>query len=320
MDGLLKGSIIKTLAYFDIFEHPLTKEELYRALWKGERVDFNDFVIALEASVDSGGTHEKWSYYFLPLHQKFVETRRRRTPIVEHKMAVARKGIRKLRWIPFVRTVFVCNTVAAGHPDPASDIDVFIVVRHGRLWLTRFLATVVLSLFGLRRHGKKITDRICLSFYVTDQALNLEPIALLPSDIYLVYWIAQLVPVYDPDHLYDEMQRVNQWARAYVAMPPSYDLLKRWRVDDTKISYALKGIFEKMWEGRYGDLLESQAKGFQAARMKARENMRGGASSHVIINDTMMKFHENDRREQYREEWINRVRARAKMPENFPAS
>ena len=53
---------------------------------------------------------------------------------------------------------------------------------------------------------------MCLSFYATDSNLNLEKLQMSNySDIYLVYWILQLIPIYDPDNLYDKFLQPKDW-------------------------------------------------------------------------------------------------------------
>jgi len=46
---LFEVSIIKTLAYFDLFEYPLTREELYRWIREGDRaLSYVDFLKQLD--------------------------------------------------------------------------------------------------------------------------------------------------------------------------------------------------------------------------------------------------------------------------------
>jgi len=139
-----------------------------------------------------------------------------------------------------LRAVFVCNTLSGAGLTEGSDIDVFVVVRKGRLWLARFLATLALSVWGLRRTKRKIKDKVCLSFYVTDDSLNLSKIAL-NNDVYLMYWIAQLIPIYDPDNLYLSVQRANQWVKQ--SLPNAFvphELSERLRVSGGKISEFIR--------------------------------------------------------------------------------
>src|SRR3990167_3001925 len=307
MDEEFRKSILRTLAYFDIFDYPLTKEELRR--FGIDYTDYDggyaDFLLLLEQLERLQQIQHKHGFYFLPGREAIVGARQDKVKIVEQKMKIAVKGIKKIRWAPFIRAVFVCNTVAGGFADEKSDIDVFVVVKAGRIWLARALATLTLSLFRMRRTKRKIKDRICLSFYVTDDNLNLEKIAI-EDDVYLKYWLAQLIPVYDPDNLLAEIQRANAWVgkslpNAFVSFTP----ISRWQVKNGRLSIKIKRNLEKMWGGGYGDLMEAQARGAQKARMALNYmSAQNESDTRVVVSDKMLKFHENDMREEYREEWL----------------
>src|SRR3989338_10492249 len=101
-----------------------------------------------------------------------------------------------LRIVPFLKLVAVCNNLAFGKVKEKSDIDLFIIAKSGRLFTVRILVTGILHCLGVRRHGKKIAGRFCLSFFVDDKNLNLEPIAI-DKDVYLAYWIKNIRPVLD---------------------------------------------------------------------------------------------------------------------------
>jgi len=292
---VMKKSILKTLAYFDIFGYALTAEELKRF-----RYGYTD-----NPDLQMCDLPTKDGFYYLPGREENVATRQKAVKLQEKKIKIAKRGIKIISWVPFLRAVFVCNTLSGPGLTEDSDIDVFIIARKGRLWLVRILATLSLRLFGLRTIGKKTKDRICLSFFAADDSLNLSKIAI-ENDVYLMYWLAQLIPIYDPENLLASIQRANQWVKEYLpnAFAP-YELSKRWRVDSIGFSKFFKKLLEKMWCGGYGDLMEKQAREAQVARMKLNYMSKPGAG--VVMSDQMLKFHENDRRAEYREKWRKNI-------------
>lgn len=305
----LNQSIIQALAYFDIFEQPLTKEELYQSLFckdrKGLKISYTDFLSHLENSLPDT-VEDNEGFYFLKGRGEVVDKRQLKIKLAEQKFKIALRGIKKISSMPFVKAVFVCNTLGMGVMDGNSDIDVFIVVKNGRLWLTRLLVTLILSLFRLRRTKTKIKDRICLSFYVTDNNLNLEKITIAEPDVYMIYWLNNLVPVYDPKNFYQSIVEANSWVKEFLpnGLQP-YKASSKYKVEGGKFGHLTKNILEKMWNGNYGDLLENQAKSIQEVKMKLNSySVHSAPDSRVIINDQMMKFHENDRRDEYRNKWL----------------
>ena len=160
----------------------------------------------------------------------------------------------------------------------------------------------------LRRHGRKITDRLCLSFYVSENDLNFSKIKIIDNDIYLVYWIANLFSLYDRG-IYDKFLAQNEWIKNQL---PNY-LPKTgsfWRkIDDHKLSQLSFKIWEYFLGGSLGDQLEKRLKKIQLFKMS--QNNRSLAKendSRVIISDTMLKFHENDRRLFYQNIFLNKLK------------
>jgi hypothetical protein len=81
--------------------------------------------------------------------------------------------------------------------DADSDIDLFVVTSPRRLWTVRILMTLVFQLLGVRRYGKKIAGRLCLSFFSTTDGLDMSEIALDGGDPYLATWVKYLSPILD---------------------------------------------------------------------------------------------------------------------------
>lgn len=305
------AAILSTLAYFDLFDYPLTREELYRWLWYTEMVTTPEFEGFLEQLQGEHKIIFSEGYYVLPNRSFVVQMRQKKIPWIEKKMRRATRACRILRWVPFVEAVFVSNTVAAGVAKKASDIDLLVIAKEGRLYLARLLVTGVLSLFRLRRTREIITDRICLCFYLTPKAFDLASIRMGDPDIYLVYWLDQLVPVYDPRYIRDELLSANTWARHSLprAFQP-YHVLAPWQVLDHGPSRLIRRFFEIAWRGVYGDILENQAKHIQQEKMKRNfGSVQDAPDSRVVVNDAMLKFHENDRRTFFREAWQRRCQA-----------
>ena len=306
----LTQSFIQTLAWFDLFDYPLTAAELYHWLWLAPTrpLSYFDCRQALEQSRAAGALDYQDGFYFLPGRAGSVKKRQQKIPLIEAKLKIARRAAQKIRWIPFARAVFVANTVAAGTAAVESDIDVLIIVKHGRLYLTRLLITFVLQVYRLRRAKKRVANRVCLCFYLTDQSLDLSSIRLGEPDIYLAYWLDQLIPLYDPQNQRQRIIAQNQWVKKYLPHArQEYRLLARRRVDDNRVTKVFKTFFEVAWRGQYGNFLEAQAKGAQLAKMKLNLMSRQNEpDSRVVVNDQMLKFHENDRREEYRKRWQER--------------
>ena len=313
----IEVAVVETIAFLDIFDYSPTSLELWRflgvkielaellkilPLYKGELegVDCDcrqDPTQAPPFDYRSGqalvkGRSQGGGFYFLSGREEIVARRSEFFHLAEKKYRIARQAASILKFVPGIKMVAVCNNF---YYKPDSDIDFFIIVQSGRMWLTRALATLALHFFRLRRHGKKVADRICLSFYVTEDNLNLEDITLKPDDPYFNYWLAFLEPLYGLD-VYEKFWEANAWLKKH--LPNVFPTVANQGriVKDSFFSIFCKRVKFWWFDLWLGDKLEILAKKFQFAKMSKKSSGIG-----VIINDKILKFHENDRREFFRE-------------------
>jgi len=299
----LADSINKTLSYFSLFNYPLTKEELFAFLWQPPLINYDDFLVNGLQNVN-----EKYGYYFLDGENENVDKRRERLLICEQKVKIAIKATRKIRAIPFIRAVFVCNTVGAGTANQKSDIDFFIITAPKRIWLVRFFSNLILKFWNLRVSANNTKSKICLSFFVDENNLNLDSLRIAKEDVYLAYWVNQLIPVFDSDNFYEKFFKANNWTEKF--LPNAYRLTSNYlsEVKDTKKARVWRRIWQKMWSGIYGDIIESQVKQIQMSIFKKTiKKMPEEGEKGMVISDTMLKFHEKDARQDIFENWKKRI-------------
>lgn len=253
----LKRAIIRTVAFFDIFDYPLTLVEIHKWLYcqsreketmllneaskqdlirQNKKYSLSKIYEELESIVLKGDISSKNGFYFLPGRTDIIRTRLYRYQLAEKKFKIALRVTRLFKWLAPVKMVSVCNNVGYNNGTEKSDIDFFIIVKKNRLWLSRFLVTVIATLLGVRRHDQKFIDRICLSFYIAEDQLDLSSISLKPDDIYLVFWLATLAPIYD-DGIYQSFFEANKWIFNY--LPNHYPALLNGRRCENCVGFFL---------------------------------------------------------------------------------
>ncbi|PIY95632.1 MAG: hypothetical protein COY66_06250 [Candidatus Kerfeldbacteria bacterium CG_4_10_14_0_8_um_filter_42_10] len=295
--SLLEKSILTTICYFDIFDYPLTLVEIWKWLfmkdWNPqEKVDLTalhkilDQSAYLKKNIDS-----RSGFYFLKGRQKTVEIRKERYNIAEVKFRKAQKIIRLLRLIPFVKMIAICNTLAISNSRRRADIDLFIITKHNRVWQTRFWTTGFLKLFGLRPLPNKTQDTFCASFFIDENNLNLNKIAI-KDDVYLPYWISQVYPIYD-EGIYKKFVQENQWVRDELQNSLFVRPTARRKVNAVPLIKQVLSPFCRL-------LPEQIFKHFQLKIMPARLKALANKDSRVIIQDHMLKFHDIDRRDEFK--------------------
>ena len=306
----LEQAILKTLAFFDIFSYPLTLVEIHKWLYLPNfqnTYQLSDIYNVLNQDNSSQRVNQKNGFYFLPGRNGIIDTRLGRYQIAEAKFRIARRTVYFLRWLKFLQLVAICNNTGYNNAGVESDIDFFIIVKASRLWFSRFLITSLTSILGLRRHKQKVTDRVCLSFYITDDHLNLHDISLKPQDPYLVYWFATLAPIYDLNQSTDFF-KANDWLKNIIPNFYQPRLISRRAVADSFFVALFKNISKKISLDFLFNLLEKLFKNIQLKKMKRNiTSVANDPDTRVIINDDILKFHETDRREEYRAQWEQRL-------------
>lgn len=304
----LEKSILYTLTYFDLTNFPLTASEVWQFLYIQSVNDFKIILATLEDLKNKNIIGEKYGYYFLFGREGLVENRRAQLVISELKLKKARQAAKFITGVPFLKAIFVCNTVSAGTAFKESDIDFFIIAEKNRLYIVRFFTNFILRLFGLRTYDTKIADRICLSFFIDDNNLNLEKLKAVPEDIHFAYWISQMVPIYDSQNYFKRFLSANYWIRKYL---PNFNLQTQYNnlIKQGWLAKVWQKIWQTMWHGQYGGLIEKQARDWQLLKMKLSVKEKAVAKDNgVVINSGVVKLHEYDTRAAIYDSWIKKIK------------
>ncbi len=297
-------SIHRTIAWFSVFSYPVTAFEIWKWLHApGEDISLEQVYETLEQShwlacrIQASG-----AFYTLADFgdiEEMVALRHERFLDALRKYRKLKRAAAFFSLIPSVQAVAAGNTLSWWHTRPQSDIDLFIITRPGTIWATRAILVFPFALLGKRPSiqtgpNEKI-DTFCFSFFVTEDALDIKPLAIKGGDPYLAYWTKSLVPVLDRGRIFEKFEKENAWTREDV---PNAKLRKPHRELSTK---PLRSFPLPM---RY---LESFLCRLQ--RKKFPESIRSGANqdSRIVVNNRMLKFHANDRRQQFREQWRSRI-------------
>lgn len=197
----------------------------------------------------------------------------------------AEKYIRYISWIPGLEMVAVVNSLSmfATHDD--SDIDLFIVVKPGTIWLVRFLITMIFWMLWVWRHGEDIAGNFCLSFWITTDAMDLQKIGI-ENDIYLYYWIYYMKPIFARWDVYERFLSENN----YVEVDDSQKEKNREFFAIQRVSKNDVHLLSRFY------LFLSDCIRFFLLPKALRNFEKLWKPEWVIITDSMLKFHDQDRR------------------------
>lgn len=295
----LVKSIMDTIRFFDLFDFPLVADELMDYLYKYSKpLHVKELKATLAYLVNADKLAELKGHFVLSGREPIVETRRARKFIAEKFWNRTKLYGQYMRTVPFTRMIAVCNNLSYDNPSRQSDIDLFIVVKPGRMWLARFLITLILHFFGVRRYGNKVAGRFCLSFFVTSDKTAMEEFELPGEDPYLAYWTKNLRPIFGEDAYSEFKERNKEWLSAYGL---SFDDSRK------KHMYLYEdGNIKKFSEWLLGGFIGNQVEKLLKATLKKKtlRSMRNlGVNANVIVTDEILKFHNYDRRKEFLERW-----------------
>ncbi len=299
----LQESIRATLCFFDLFDYPLTFQELKFYLLSDKT--FSDDEIKNTVEGDDNIILRE-DFYCLKGSEGHINSRKVRSVIAANYYKKLRRFLPFIRLVPFVKMAAVCNTLAIGCPTAKSDIDLFVVSKKNRIFFVRTFTTILFHLLGVRRHGEKVSGRFCLSFFVSDEKLDLSGLLKGNDDIYFMYWFRTLRPVYG-EKTFTEFIMANPWSEKYFSNTKNV-LDERQSVfwNNGKIFRFFAVINEFIFGGFLGDIVEKfLSKKHLLRHQKRSVNLKEESS--VIVNKLMLKYHNVDRRSEYRQRFFDKL-------------
>lgn len=291
-----KKALLQTITFFDIFDFALTREELcdYMLYKKWTLAELKHFTNHERFIVE---TH---SHVYLKGRAVSIKVRKGKEHRARRLIKKAKKHVKFMQMLPFVRMVAICNSLSFYSAERESDIDLFIVTERKRLFFARSMIWLYTQLLGLRRHGRKTKGRFCLTFFVSKNGMNLESIKY-KNDIYFVFWLRLVRPLIG-QKTYRELMSQNKWINEYF----DYEIdSKKHLLPESSLLKKVQSVLEFVFKGVLGNGIEYILKKWQ---MKRSENKAQKLKSRdgTVISDIVLKFHNEDMRKKYHLLWERR--------------
>ena len=307
----LPKSILQTLSYFDLFEMPLTSAEVFEYLYwpHREQPSLNEVQGGIDELVETGKVYKDEGFYSLSSEIKvWLKQKKSRQARAMEWLRDSKKWLTFLAAWPGVEAIAVCNNLSWFQAKETSDIDLFIITKPGQIWQTRFVLAAFLQLFKKRTTpDSNDSAKFCLSFFITSDQLDIKKMMIDEEDIYLSYWCRFLLPLYDPNKLIDKFLSANRSLYARVIREKPEYFLQRWQVDDKSTKFRLAQLLAA--QGSWlPNPLEKITRKWQQKKFPSKiKEVANDASKRVVISDSMLKFHTNDRRQQFLTDWKNSI-------------
>jgi hypothetical protein len=203
MQQSLERSVLKALAYFDVFHYPLLQEEIH--YFMDQELSLQDLQPVLEQLIAARCVYRLGDFYSLRNDRSLVTRRLNGNRKATTMLVTAYKVAALLYRFPFVRGVGISGSLSKNYADDQTDFDFFIVTSADRLWIARTLMHLFKKLTYLV--GKQ--HWFCMNYYVDEAALSIEE-----RNVFTAVELLTLVPVSGNDTMH-HFFKANDWAMHY---------------------------------------------------------------------------------------------------------
>lgn len=236
-------SIIKALAYYDLFNYPLNEKEIYFNLGN-DSVSMEQVSTEINHLCNSRIIYNKNDFFMLSDNVDLVNKRLEGNKLAEKRLAAAYTVSKYISKFPYVRAVLLSGSISKGYMTKDSDVDYFIITKPNRLWVARLFLMVFKKIFLL--NSRKL---FCINYFIDSDTLEIEE-----KNIFTATELVTLIPTYSSD-LYHKLFQHNSWVKNYF---PHFIKRDTSKVYDRKNS-IVKSVFEMMLNNSLGDKLDDFA-------------------------------------------------------------
>jgi len=235
----IKKNILATLAYFDVFNYPLTQSEIF--LFLAKRYDHAFFSNAIISLVAEHAIYKFDNFYTLKNDISIAKRRSAGNKKAAELIKVAERVGNLLVKFPYVRGIGISGSLSKNFADEQSDIDLFIITAGNRLWIARTL----LHFFKKMTFLVNKQHLFCMNYFIDEQGLE-----IVEKNIYTAIEVATLIPL-EGDTSFEKFYSANTWSRIYL---PNNCM----RVASAKPvkNTVLKTVVEVLLNNRFGTFLD----------------------------------------------------------------
>lgn len=259
----INKNILATLAYFDMFNYPLTRGEIF--LFLQQKHSQYDLDITLRYMVASQSIFNFGTFYTLKNDTSLVKRRVEGNRKAADLMITARKVSDLLIRFPYVRGIAVSGSLSKNYADDDSDIDLFIITAKNRLWIARTIMHTFKKLTFLvnKQHY------FCMNYYVDEAELQIKE-----KNIYTATEVVTLIPL-QGDALFEQFFAANSWTQDY--LPNNYLRISSAKSLKTNLlKYFIEAILNNKLGGMIDNILmKITCKRWGKKTVEKRLNMHG---------------------------------------------
>lgn len=221
-------------------------------------------------------------------------------PLISNYIDILKKRWRLRQTIPCISQVYLCNSMSFNALHDGSDIDICIITKPWYLRFARVWSWIFLRIYDLQRSSGKNTmnqhGKFCLSFYIDGNHTDISHLRKNSGDIYLSYRLAHCILYYTDETLPDDhLFTTNKKLLSYVPNHPIHQTIILWTPLIIWRSH-FKKIIEYFSTNLIGRILQQWIATLRSHIISfKKQSLWPHTKSHIVVSDTMLKFHEDKR-------------------------
>ena len=274
MDAL-QHNILSCLAYFDIFDYPLKKEEIQSFL--GQKASGKELTAGLALLTHAGWIKSRDEFYFLRDDEAMlIEHRKKGNARAISQLAIAGRAGAFLSGFPYVRAIGISGSLSKNFADEKSDIDFFIITARNRLWLARTCMHLFRKFAFLA--GKH--NWFCMNYYLDEEALEIKE-----KNYFTAMELVTVLPVRGKKY-FDSFFKANEWVNQYFPMCQP----RQSETSEAKNNF-LKKLIELVFNNRLGDKIDSWLMKITSKRWQQKTNRNQRNSQGILLGMDVNKHY-----------------------------
>jgi len=233
-------AILRALIYYDLFNYPLTAEEIARNCSEKD-CDVEAVEVTLRDLYLQGKVFRYERFYSVRDSEEIFLKRLNGNQSAKEVMKKVYRRAKLISNFPFVRGVCISGSLSKNYFDASCDADFFIITEPNRLWICRTLLVFFKKIFLL--NSKKY---FCVNYFIDTESLEIPD-----KNIFTATEIVTLLPAYNYE-LYRNFYRENNWVKSF--FPNCHPRVHNGTLETS--DPALRRILEKLLGGNLGEWLD----------------------------------------------------------------
>lgn len=281
----VKAAVLKTLAFADVFDYPLTMEEIHAGLIECRAARHN-VKQALAELIAEHRIGLAGNAYFLQGRSQISRLRKKRNSETEHLLFKNERMLQRICNFPGVKAVAISGAAAFGNCNSDDDIDLFIITEKKRLWT---VYTFLALLFKITRQRRIF----CLNYMISEDCNE-----NLSETLFTAHQITHLRPIFNPQAI-GLYKKQHKWTDRYLpqkgTLPPI----------PIAVSATSNGIIRKILQLRLFDLFELFA--FKVYSFHIRRITKNCDTKSVEVSRQKIKLFTNDHSDSVMQAYAKRL-------------